>query len=468
MPTNTAETRARLFDREYLPLAIGAVALVTLGAFENRAVGAALPTLVQEFDALSSFGLATAAPLASFLVALAVTGLWCDRRGPVPALRTGALAFALAQLMVGTAPSMHVVIAGRVLSGLAEGLIDVALIVLVARTLPAALRPRMFSLFAAMWILPSVFGPLLTGVITEHFGWRWVFLGALGLLVPTWLALRPAIRGASSPGTGNTGSSRSEVSVDAAAGDSLRTVLPWSIGAAAAAFTLTLAGEQLEEHSVPAGATVLAAAVILVLCTVRLMPAGTFRLGRGIPAIIALRAAVSVAFGVNAAFLPLLLTLLHGFGATTAGISLSITGVSWAFGSWLQARIDGPDRITWLRWGFGSLTAGLAVTTLLAWSSLPVWVGLAGWTAAGIGIGMTSPTLSVLLLDQSPETQQGRNNSAAQIAGTIATVAGLAIAGTLLAFAGSDPGPTVFGIILTAGPVIGLLGLLTTPRARRP
>jgi hypothetical protein len=50
-------------------------------------------------------------------------------------------------------------VAGRMLSGLAEGLLDVALMVLVARALPAVLRPSMFSLFAAMWILPSVLGP---------------------------------------------------------------------------------------------------------------------------------------------------------------------------------------------------------------------------------------------------------------------------------------------------------------------
>ena len=56
------------------------------------------------------------------------------------------------------------VVVGRLLSGLAEGLLDVALMVLVARALPAVLRPRMFSLFAAMWILPSVLGPRLLPV----------------------------------------------------------------------------------------------------------------------------------------------------------------------------------------------------------------------------------------------------------------------------------------------------------------
>src|SRR6266542_4951822 len=110
----------KLFAAPHWPLALGAIGLVTLGAFENRAVSTALPTLVAQFHALGAFGLANAAPVASYLVSLAITGLWTDRRGPVPALRAGVVAFALAQLIVGVVVSMPMVVAGRLLSGLAE------------------------------------------------------------------------------------------------------------------------------------------------------------------------------------------------------------------------------------------------------------------------------------------------------------------------------------------------------------
>ena len=78
--------------------------LVTLGAFENRAVGTALPTMVREFDALGSFGLANAAPNASYLISLAIAGLWSDRRGPIPTLRAGAVAFAARTTQSRTRP----------------------------------------------------------------------------------------------------------------------------------------------------------------------------------------------------------------------------------------------------------------------------------------------------------------------------------------------------------------------------
>jgi len=60
--TITDQARPRLFTGQHLPLVLGVIGLVTLGAFENRAVGTALPTMVREFGALGSFGLANAAP----------------------------------------------------------------------------------------------------------------------------------------------------------------------------------------------------------------------------------------------------------------------------------------------------------------------------------------------------------------------------------------------------------------------
>jgi len=135
-----------------LALSVGTVAMVTLTAFADRAVGTALPSIVRDLDALASFGLANAGPAASFLVTLAFAGAWADRRGPLPVLRTGVVAFGLAQLLVGLAAAIAVVIVGRLLSGIGEALVDVSLIVLVAKAIPSELRPRIFSLVSAAWV----------------------------------------------------------------------------------------------------------------------------------------------------------------------------------------------------------------------------------------------------------------------------------------------------------------------------
>jgi MFS family permease len=459
--TSTAEARPRLFTGRHLPLVLGVIGLVTLGAFENRAVGTALPTMVEEFGALGSFGPANAAPNASYLISLAVAGLWSDRRGPIPTLRAGAISFALAQLLVGTATAMPMVIAGRLLSGLAEGLLDVSLMVLIARALPAVLRPRMFSLFAAMWVLPSVLGPVLTGVVTEHFGWRWVFLGALLLLVPSWLLLGPARRqAAATPAPERTAEDAAEI-------EAWRAALPWAFAASVALFLMTVSGDHLQAHPYVAGPTIAVSLAVLAGAAVRVMPAGTFAARRGFPTVVAVRALGGAAFGGVSAYLPLLLTLLHGFSPSRAGVTLSITGVCWAFGSWLQGREHGLDRVTVLRAGLAFMAVGLAVTSLLAWTTATPWIGLVGWGFAGIGMGLSSSSLSVLTLDLSDDANAGRNSSAGQMASTMSIATGLAISGTLLAFNAEDPQPWVFGSIVTAGAALALLGFLMAPRARR-
>ncbi|MGH3452937.1 MAG: MFS transporter [Nocardioidaceae bacterium] len=450
--------RERLLDRRYLPLTLGAVALVTLGAFENRAVGTALPSLATDLGAISAFGVLNAAPLASYVVSLAIAGLWSDRSGPVPALRAGVLSFGVAQVLVGTAPTVHFVIAGRLLSGFAEGLIDVALMVLVARILPPSLRPRMFSLFAAMWVLPSILGPGVAGVITEYAGWRWVFLAALGVLVPTWILLRHAVH-----------SLRSEAESDETEESaSRRAVVPWAIGAATAVFVLTIAGERLESSTTTPGIVIAVAVAALAVCSVRMLPPGSFRAARGLPAVVALRGLVAAAFAGTGAWLPLLLTEVYGFRPTLAGVSLTITGVCWALGSWLQGRDHDLPRPLVLRSGLTAMTVGLAATALLGWTDLPAWVGLSGWAIAGVGMGLTSPSLSLLTLDLSEPTHVGRNSGAAQMAGSLSVAAILAVSGTLVAFAGEDPGRPTFAAILTSGAALALLALLVAGRATAP
>jgi MFS family permease len=167
------------------------------------------------------------------------------------------------------------------------------------------------------------------------------------------------------------------------------------------------------------------------------------------------------------AYLPLLLTLQHDFSPSRAGVTLSITGVCWAFGSWLQGREHRIERVNVLRAGLAFMTGGLLVTSLLAWTGAATWFGLIGWAFAGIGMGLSSSSLSVLTLDLSDHNNSGRNSSAAQMAGTMSISTALAISGTLLAFNSDDPQPWVFGAIITAGAFLALMGLLTAGRVRQ-
>jgi MFS family permease len=227
---------------------------------------------------------------------------------------------------------------------------------------------------------------------------------------------------------------------------------------------LTLAGEHLSSDDPLAWVVLVLSAVVLFVSVVRLLPAGTMTGARGLPSVVAVRGLVSAAFGAVGAFIPLLLTLLHGFGPTTAGVSLTVTGVTWALGSWIQGHYPGPTRTRMLGGGLVCMTVGLTVSTLLAVATIAPWWGLAGWALAGVGMGISSSTLAVMVLDLSRDDEQGRNNGAAQTAAAAAMAVGLAFGGALVAGSAPSPGPVVFAVLLGGGALAAAVGLALTAR----
>jgi MFS family permease len=110
------------------------------------------------------------------------------------------------------------------------------------------------------------------------------------------------------------------------------------------------------------------------------------------------------------------------------------------------------------------MTVGLTVSTLLAVTTIAPGWGLAGWALAGVGMGISSSTLAVMVLDLSRDDEQGRNNGAAQTAAAAAMAVGLAFGGALVAGAAPSPGPVVFAVLLGGGAVAAAVGLALTAR----
>ncbi|SDP48293.1 Major Facilitator Superfamily protein [Pedococcus dokdonensis] len=452
-----------LFDRAHLPFAVGAVALVTLGAFENRATMTVLPTVARDLDGLWLFGAASAAPLVSFVVATVVAGAWADHRGPVRPLQAGMLVFLASQVAMALAPSMAVFALGRFGSGISEALMDVSLTVLLARTMPEELRAKVFAAFAAAWVLPSLVGPPVAGLLTETLSWRSVFGVGVVLLPGAWLLLRPAMRsqGASgSPAEQDTRwTPREHRAVRAAA-------------LAAAGLAALTAGGSLLGRSGPVEVLGLALVLVGAAATVpalrTVLPAGTLRLAHGIPALVALRGLVAAAFGTAGSLLPLMLTTTHGLGPAAAGASLTVTGLSWAAGSQLhgldvvQRRVSAVRR---LAVGFGLITVGVLGPALTSLDLLPVVAGLVLWGVAGLGMGIVSPTLSTQLLLFAPVSDQGRITAASSLTASVAQAVGLAAAGALIAWQAPDLPGWLFATTIAACGLVGAVGLAAARRA---
>ena len=462
-PTTAPDQPRTLLHRAHLPFAIGAVALVTLGAFENRAVMTVLPTAARELDGMWLFGAASGAPLISFVVATTLAGSWSDRHGPVRVLAAGMAVFLVGELTMGLAPTMPLFVLGRFLGGLSEGLLDVGLTVLVARALPPDLRPRIFAAFAAAWVLPSLLGPSLAGMVAEHVHWRAVFLLGVALLLPVVALLRPPMRASAAPAPGAAGSARAGRRSAGSAG--------WAFVAATALAALSAGGSLVSRQGLPRalGALLLVGGVASLAPAVRaLLPAGTLRAAHGIPALTALRGLLGAAFGMASGLLPLMLTEVHGYGPAEAGVSLTITGLFWAAGSQLQTRKVVQERVSVgrrLQLGFALMAGGLIGPTLLSLSLVPSWFGLGLWALSAIGIGICTPIISTQVLALSPDADQGRNSAASVLAPSLSQAVAFAATGAAIAWQAPHPTAGLFAAIMGGSGLAAGLGALLAKRA---
>ncbi|CCQ44266.1 major Facilitator Superfamily protein [Pseudarthrobacter siccitolerans] len=462
-----ADTHSGILQRPYLWVTIGTCALVFLAAFESLAVTTIMPVVSRELQGADLYALAFAGPLATGVIGMVAAGNWSDRRGPAIPLYASVALFVAGLLIAGTAASMPVLVAGRLVQGLGGGALTVALYVLVARIYPGPLHPKIFAAFSAAWVIPSLVGPFAAGVVAQVFSWHWVFLGVVGLVIPALVMIVPVLRnmapGQSSPGQSPPGQS----SLGHEQGGVLEQAPePWALGrlawaslAALAVLGLNLSREVRLPGFGAAPALLAVAAVVIALVAVRpLVPRGTLAARRGLPSVILVRGLASAGFFGAEVYLPYLLIEQYSFSPTFAGLTLTFGAVAWAGAAAVQGRLGarlphrGAVRI-------GSCMVLAAVLLALATAALhwPPAVVIAGWILAGGGMGLLYPRLSVMTLALSSKDNEGFNSSAMSISDSLGGALALATTGIVFAAftttAGSFAGVFALCAVLAAAAV---------------
>lgn len=192
----------------YRRLTTGMVLVVSFIAFEAIAVATVLPVVVRHLGGIRLYGWAFSAFMLAQLVGIVVAGPLVDRIGMLRPTLVAAVLFSAGLAVDGTAPTMLVLVAGRVVQGVGAGVLVVALNVLVGRGYPPALRPRAYAAMSTAWVVPGVVGPAVAGVVAEDLSWRIVFLALIPAVVAAAAIALPAIAHAeAAPGETDDGSS---------------------------------------------------------------------------------------------------------------------------------------------------------------------------------------------------------------------------------------------------------------------
>ena len=422
-----------VLDRRWRSLTLGLPLVVALFAFDNLGVTTVMPRVARDLHGLRLYGWAFSAFTLASMVGLVLAGHHADRRGPGRSLGAGLVLFVVGLVVTATASDMAVVVAGRALQGLGSGSFGTTMYVVIGRVYPPSLRPRMFAVLSSAWVLPSLVGPAVAGVVADAFGWRPVFVG-LALLAPVPILLtvpRVAALEPEAPAAAPTGAAGSPL------GRALVVVLgiglfltgltasSWPVALVLGGLGLGIGGPGL----------------------VGLLPAGTLRARPGLPAAVLLRGVLNLAFFGTDAFIPLFLVRLHHQSAAVAGLPLTAGALTWTASSWAMERVRtrvGTTRAA----GLALVTCSLGVAGILValhWGPGLVVAG-AAWAVAGAGMGIAFNLVSVTVVDGSPAGAEGQTAASLSLSDALGTSLGAGLGGALVALA-ADVGWSLSGAL---------------------
>ena len=415
---------------EYRALTVGLVLTITFVASEALAVAPAVPVLARELGGLRLYGWVFSAFMLANLVGAVLAGQAADKRGPAPPYLAGIGLFVVGLLISGRAQSMDVVVVGRAVQGLGAGAVPAVAYASIGRSLPASLQPRMMAVLSTAWVLPGLFAPTIAAFVIRHASWRWIFEGLIPIVLLTAPVALPALRRMGPRG-----------------GEAPPRRLLEAIGVAAGA-GLVLAG--LTEQSILARVPLVLAGLLIGIPSLRrVLPPGALRLRRGLPVTVISRGFLTFAFFGADTYLPLTVQSARHASSLITGVALTATTLSWTVGAWVQARLARErDGRTFVGSGVALVLVGTAGLAASLSTAVPVWFVVPAWTIAGLGMGLAYGPITVLVLREAPEGQEGSASASLTLCDTLGWALGTGVGGAAVAAAQAGGWPLHNGLLL--------------------
>ena len=433
-------------------LTAGLVLTITFVASEALAVVTVMPVVARDLGGLRLYGWVFSGFMLGSVAGIVAAGREADRRGPAVPFVAGVVLFGSGLAIAGLAPSMAVLVAGRVLQGMGAGAVPAVAYATIGRSLPGPLRARMMAVMSTAWVAPGLAGPAISAEVAHLFGWRWVFLGLLPVVAVAGGIAVPALARLGPPAASQAREHRLT--------DGLRT-------AAGAAMFLSGLSLAAGSGAIWAGLALIAAGGLTGLPALRrLVPPGTLACRPGLPATIASRGLLTFTFFGADAYVTLAVTALRHRAPVVAGIAVTGATVSWTAGAWVQARLSSSwEGRRLVRGGLVLVLAGIAgMLALIALPSVPVAEGLAAWTVAGLGMGLAYAPLSLMMLGQARPGQEGRASASLNLSDVLGTATGIGAGGAAVA---ATAGSGLRYGVLAAFVIPAAVGLLAVAFTRR-
>ncbi|WP_426572438.1 MFS transporter [Aquihabitans sp. McL0605] len=414
-----------LFAPHRRQLVIGLVLTVTLVAFEAMAIAAIMPDVKDDLGGLGLYGWVFSGFFLASLLGIVVAGQLADTRGLVLPYTVGLGLFSVGLVVGGGAASMPMLVAGRILQGFGAGAIPAIGYAAIGRGIPSPLRPKMFAVMSTAWVVPGLVGPSAALLVEHALSWRFVFLILVPLVIVAGIMTVPVLAAMGAP-VGADLDDDAHAARRTAENLRLRQVVLLVLGIGAA--FVAASGVPV----VVAVVLFLVGVPLAVNALVHLLPHGTLRLERGVPATVAVRGLLTFGFFAADAYVPLAVVDGRGGSSWIAGAALTVSALTWTAASWIQAHlIDriGPRALD--RIGFTALAAGVG-TMLGVALGLPVALAVVAWAISGFGIGIAYAPQAVTVLASAKPGEEGSASAAIQLADAVGIALGVGVGGGII------------------------------------
>ncbi|MFA5607275.1 MAG: MFS transporter [Leucobacter sp.] len=327
-------------------------------------------------------------------------------------LLIGTAIFGAASMMAGFAETFAVLVAARLFQGVGEALALPAAMATIVLLFPEGrARTRALSVWAAVASCGLVLGFVLSGIITEHLGWRWVFLIAVPFILFVLIATVILL-------PGDRKQERAPLDI---LGSILLTGAPLLF-----AFGIVEAGEGMSWLPVAALTGAFVAAILFVGVERRapnpLIPLAFFRNRTRVRANLA-TALLSAALSTSFLLFTFYLQDELGLSPLEAGLLLLPLAVALIVAVTVVPRLMG-------RWGarsciiagLGFAGAGMIVIAVAAQLDAPAWVLIPAmlFIAAGMGFGLVGLQYAAVtgVTDDDAGVASGVQRAADQLGGS--------------------------------------------------
>lgn len=395
-----------------------------LAVVDQTIVATALPAVAAELGNVEHVSWVVVSYLVATTIAAPVYGQLRDVFGSKPMMFIALGIFIGSSLVCAIATSIPMLTAARVLQGLGGGGLMTLSQAMIGEAIPPRDRARYQGYLAAIMVTSSAFGPVAGGYLTEHFGWRSVFLvnipvGIMALLLTLRIERRPA---SDQPWTFDT--------------PGLLLLVAFIVPVLVALSQL----QRVQASMLPAVTAALAFGAIALVLLIRREKRATFPL---LPVSLlrnptiwrsdALAACHGATLVSLVTFLPIYLHVSKGTSAAQAGLLLLPMMFGIGFGSMLTGRIMSRTGYTMIFPSVGLIFAAATIIFMAFWMSHLTPFQL-GWVLFlnGLFMGTVMGVVQVTVQTASLPNSLGAGAASVQLSRSLGAAAGTALVGTVL------------------------------------